>query len=150
MERSHTDGYWIKIVSSILCTRLFKVIRKYGVKYQFGLTPGVGCQYGRFKRKIMLHLQYNHNLPTFVMFADLIKAFETSNHKLMVEILKKYGCPPKLCSAIRRMYTDNNVRLIIGKIDIFIPFKVGVKQRDSVAPLLFLFIMMEFAETIEK
>ena len=120
------------------------------MKYQFGSTPGVGCQDGSFTIKKMLHLQYNHNLPTFVMFADLIKAFETSNHKLMVEILKKYGCPPKLCSAIRRMYTDNNVRLIIGKIDIFIPFKVGVKQRDSVAPLLFLFIMMEFAETIEK
>ena len=48
------------------------------------------------------------------------------------------------------MYTDNNVILIIGKIDIYIPFEVGVKQGDSVALVLFLFIMMEFAETIEK
>ena len=96
-----------------------------------------------------LHNQ-NHNLPTFVMFADLVKAFETSNHKLMVEILKKYGCPPKLCSAIRMMYTDNNVRMIIGKIDISITFEVGVKQGDRVAPVLFLFIMVSFAETIEK
>ena len=37
-----------------------------------------------------------HNLPTFVLFADLVKAFYTSNHKLMVEILKKYGCPPQI------------------------------------------------------
>jgi hypothetical protein len=84
------------------------------------------------------------------MFADLVKAFDTSNHKLMVAILKKYGCPPKLCSAIRRMYTDNNVRLILGKIDLSIPFEVGVKQGDSVAPVLFLFIMMAFAETLEE
>ena len=68
----------------------------------------------------------------------------------MVEILKKYGCPPKLCSTMRRMYTDNNVILIIGKIGTFVPFEVGVKQGDSVAPVLFLFIMMAFAETIEK
>ena len=33
-----------KIFSSILCTRLFKIIRKHGVKYQFGSTPGLGCQ----------------------------------------------------------------------------------------------------------
>ena len=37
-----------KIFSSILCTRLFVIIRKHGVKYQFGLTPGVGCQDGSF------------------------------------------------------------------------------------------------------
>ena len=83
------------------------------------------------------------------MFADLVKAFDTSNHKLMVEILKKYGCPPKLCSAIRRMYTDNNLRLILGKINISIPFEVGVKQGDSVAPILLLFTMMAFSETLE-
>ena len=93
----------------------------------------------------MLHLRYNHNLPTFVTFADLVRAFYTSNHKLMVEILKKYGCPPKLCPAIIRMYTDKNVRLIMGKIDISITFEVGVKQGDSVAPVLLLFIMMELS-----
>ena len=48
------------------------------------------------------------------------------------------------------MYTDNNVRLIIGKIDIFITFEVVVNQGYIVATLLFLFIMMTFAETIEK
>ena len=68
----------------------------------------------------------------------------------MVEISKKYGCPPKLCSAIRRIYTDNKVRLILVKIDTSIPFEFGVKKGDSVAPVLFLFIMMAFEETIEK
>ena len=68
----------------------------------------------------------------------------------MVEILKNYGCPPKLCSAIRIMYTDNNVRLILGKIDTSIHFEVGVKQGDIFAPVLFLFIIMEFSETLEE
>ena len=47
------------------------------------------------------------------------------------------------------MYKDSRVRLIIGKIDTTIPFKVGVKQGDSMAPVLFLFIIMGFAETLE-
>ena len=48
------------------------------------------------------------------------------------------------------MYTDNKVRLILVKINIYIPFEVGLKQGDSVAPVLFLFVMMAFAETIKK
>ena len=139
-----------KIFSSIMCTRLFKIIKTNGVKYPFGSTPGVGFQDGSFTIKTMLHLRYNHNLPTFVMFADLVKAFDTSNHKLMVDIWKKYRCPPKLCSDIRRMYTDNNMILILEKIYISIPFEVGVKQGHSVALVIFLFIMMSFSETLEE
>ena len=83
-----------KVFSSILCARLFKVIKKQGVKYQFGSTPGVGCQYGTFTIKTLLHLLRNHNLPTWVAFADLVKAFDTSNHQFMLMILARYGCPP--------------------------------------------------------
>ena len=42
------------------------------------------------------------------------------------------------------------MRLIIGQIDTSIPFEVGVKQGYSVAPVLFLFLMMAFAEVIEQ
>ena len=97
----------------------------------------------------MLHLRHNHNLPTWVMFSDLVKAFDTSNHIILIEILRKYGCPPKLFSAIKLMYRNNKLRLIIGKIDTSIPFEVGVKQGDSVAPMLSLFLMMALAETVE-
>ena len=139
-----------KIFSSILCTRLFVIIRTHGVKYQFDSTPSVGCQDESFTIKTMLNLRHNHNLPKFVMFANLVKAFDTFNRKLMVQILGKYECPPKLCSAIHRMYTDNKVRLLLGDTDLSILFEVGVKQGDSVAPVLFLFIIIAFAETLEK
>ena len=42
------------------------------------------------------------------------------------------------------------VKLVIGKFETTIYFKVGVKQVDSVAPVLFLFIVMAFADTLEK
>ena len=128
-----------KVFSNILCTRLFKVIYKHGVKYQFGSTPGVGCQDGTFTIKTLLHLRHNHNLPIWVAFADLVKAFDTLNHQLMLVILAKYGCPPNLCDTITRMYKDSMVKLVIGEFETTIEFKVGVKQGDSVAPVLFLF-----------
>ena len=53
-----------KIYSIIMCGRLFKIIRKHGVKFQFGSTPGVGCQYGTFDIKKLLHLRHHHSPPT--------------------------------------------------------------------------------------
>ena len=137
-----------KIYISIMCGRLFKIISKHVVKCQFGSTPRVGSQDGTFTIKTLLHLRQNHNLPTWVAFGDLVKAFGTSNQALLIAILGKYGAPPRLCSAIKRMYDKSVVNLIIDKIETSIDFKVGVKQGDSTALVLFLFLMMAFAETL--
>ena len=141
-------GIGNKIYSSIMCGRLFKIISKHGVKCQFGSTPGVGCQDGTFTIKTLLHLRHNHNLPTWVVFADLVKAFDTSNHALLIAILGKYGAPPRLCSAIKRIYNKSIVKLIIGKVETSINFKVGVKHGDIMATVPFLFLMMSLKETL--
>ena len=116
-----------KVFSSILSARLFRVIKKQGVIYQFGSTPGVGCQDGTFTIKTLLHLRLNHNIPTWVAFADLVKAFDTSNQQLMVMILARYGCTPNLCDTITIMYKDSVVKLVIDEFETTIDFKVGVK-----------------------
>ena len=80
----------------------------------------------------------------------LVKAYDTANHKLMFDILKKYGAPPKLVSAIERMYTDLKVVLKIGKEITKINQTVGVRQGDPMSPVLFLFIIASLPETLEQ
>ena len=93
-----------KIYSSIICGQLFNIISKHSVKYHFGSTPGVRCQDVTFTIKTLLHLRHNHNIPTWVVFTDLVKAFDTSNHELLITILEKYVAPPRLVSEIKLMY----------------------------------------------
>ena len=81
---------------------------------------------------------------------ELVKAFDTVDHTLMLQILKKYGVPPKLSSSIARMYQDLKVVLNIGKTEDTMSQTVGVIQGDCIAPVLFLFMVMAFAETLEK
>ena len=128
---------------------LFRIISKHGVKYKFGSTPGVGCQDGTFIIKTLIYLILNHNLSTWVAFAYLFNAFNTSNYALIIAIIGKYGAPPRLRSEIKRMYDKIIVKLTIGKVDTSIDLKVGVKQGDSMDPVLFLFLMVAFAKTLE-
>ena len=90
-----------KIFSSILCGRAFNIINTYGAKYRFGYTPGVGWQDGSFTLKTLINLWHNNNLPSLVAFADMLKAFDTSKHKLLISILSIYGAPPRFFSTIR-------------------------------------------------
>ena len=139
------DNIYIRI----MCGRLFKILSKHGMKCQFGYTPVVGCQDGTFTFKTLLHLRHNLNLPTCLEFADLGKAFDASNHTLLITILVKYGAPPRLCSAIKCVYEKIIVKLIIVKVETSIELKVVVKQGDIMAPVLFLFLMMAFTKILE-
>ena len=100
--------------------------------------------------KTLLHTRYNQDLPTYVAFVDLVKEFDTVDHTQMLHILKKYGAPPKLRSSIARMYQDLKVVLKIGKTNETMSQTVGVRKGDCMAPVLFLFMVMAFAETLEK
>ena len=139
-----------KVFSSLICKRLFKIIKKHGVKYQFGSSPGVGCQDGTFTIKTILHTQHNHNLLSYAALFDLIKAFDTVNHDMMLKILKRYVAPPKIRSAISRTYQDLKTVLKIGNIEEKMGQTVVLRQGDCMAPIPFLVMVMVFAKTLEK
>ena len=63
-------------------------------KFQFGGTPKIGYRHGLFNIKNLLNIKKNHNLPTFVAFFDLVKAFDTAGHELLIKVLRIYGSPP--------------------------------------------------------
>ncbi len=138
-----------KIFSRILTARSYQILDKHGTKYQLGATPKVGCQDGNFTLKTLLHLRHQHDLESYVVFADLVKAFDTSNHALILAILKKFGAPPKFCSAIERLYSNLTVILKIGKEKAEINQGVGVRQGDNLSLVIFLLIMAAFSEILE-
>ena len=83
-----------KIFSIIMNGRAFVVLKQHGTVFQFGGTPELGCRDGLFTLKTLLNMRKNHNLSSYVAFVDLVKAYDTANHKLLLKILERYGCPP--------------------------------------------------------
>ena len=93
-------------------------------------------------------MQKNHNEATYAGFADLVKAYDTVDHKLLIKVLERYRTPSKCCSAVERMYTDLVVVLKIGISIAEISQEVGVRQGNNMAPVLFLFLMSAFAKSL--
>jgi hypothetical protein len=138
-----------KIFSVILTARAQKLLSKCGIKQQFGGTPLVGYADGQFVLKTLLHLRHQHNLPTYVLFVDLVKAYDTVDHELLFEILERYGAYPKFVSAVRRLYDSLINKVVIGSERTEIEQTVGVRQGDNLSPVLFLFVMSAFAESLD-
>ena len=132
----------------MICKRLFKVIKAHGCPTQFGSSLGGGCQDGQFVIKTALHACHKHNLGTYVAFVDPVKSFDTVSHAMLMIILERYGVPPNLQSAIKQMYKDLKIVLKIGKAKSDMNQTVGVRQGDCMPPVLYLFMIMAFSETL--
>jgi hypothetical protein len=85
-----------KIFSSVMNGRAFKLLEQNGTRFQFGGTPELGCRDGLFVLKTLLTMQKNQNLSSYVALVNLVKAYDTANHNLLLDILEKYGAPPSL------------------------------------------------------
>ena len=85
-----------KIFSSITTAGAFQLLDKHGTCFQFDGTPKLGCKDGFFTLKALLNAQRNHNLATYVGFVNLVKAYSTAYHELLLRILECYGAPPNL------------------------------------------------------
>jgi len=67
---------------------------------------------------MLLQTRKEHGTDTYVLFLDLVKAFDTVNRELLLEILAAYGIPQTLIDVIAKLYTD-----------IFVQFNIdGVKK----------------------
>jgi len=117
---------------------------------QFGASPKTGCPEGSFSLKSLLQLRKEHNMNSWVVFVDLIKAFDSIHHGLMFKLLEKFGVPVRPLNVIKKLYRDFKIEIKVGKEKTLIDYSTGVKQGDNLAPILFIIVMQFLAELLEK
>ena len=89
---------------------------------------GKGCIDGTYNVKQALHTLSQHGADSYVIFADLVKAYDTVDRELLWKIMARYGCPEELIFVLRKLYTNITVQLKGFGKGFTIPSTVGVKQ----------------------
>ena len=85
------------------------------------------------------------NLPAVLTFVDFRKAFDSIHRGKLMEILKAYGVPFEIVSAVNILYTKTSAQVLSpdGDTDFF-EILAGVLQGDTLAPYLFI-IALDYA-----
>jgi hypothetical protein len=139
-----------QIIGNIIRNKLQQALDVVGCKEQFGFSPKIGCRDAVLSLQVALSKMKEHNQNSYVVFIDLIKAFDMVNRELLFEILLKFGIPVNLVNLIKKLHTDNKVTIKIGSDKIEINYKGGVKQGCTLAPTLFLFFIHYVFKVIDK
>ena len=139
-----------KLLSSIINQRLLKLFSSVGTDHQYGCQPNKGCTDGLYVLRSLLQTRRHHNQESWVLFIDIVKAFDSVSHELLFALLLHYGTPPNIINIIKALYTGTKVNIKLGKESTSVPYTVGVQQGDNMAPTLFLFTMLAFSDLIDK
>ena len=128
----------MKIMSSIIATRLDKYLsEKVGIQEQSGFSSGRGCADCTMSLKIVLQNLSAVGQETFVLFVDLVKAFDSVNRDMLWQILAKFGVPESLIGVIREMYTDVQIKCDVNGVVFTFALKSGVKQGDNLVVAIY-------------
>ena len=138
-----------KIVCAILVQRLTVVMEAVSIEEQNGFRPQRGCTDASFSLRLALAKRQEHNLDTWAVYIDLVKAFDRVPRQLLWAAMRKFGVPEDIVNVVQRQYEGVTVEMDIEGNKTEIPATVGVKQGDNLAPLLFLFAMQAALETLQ-
>ena len=137
-----------KIMSSIVTKRLQCALTHSGYPHQFGSTPRTGCPDANLMLKSILQLRREMDKDSWVVFLDLVKAFDTAHHQLLYQLMAKFGIPKRVIRVVKKLYTSFKMELKMGKAKSIIEYLTRVKQGDVLAPKLFVFVMQAIAECV--
>lgn len=95
-----------------------------------------------------------HQMPLYVAFIDLTKAFDLVSRDGLFKAIKKIGCPPRLCSLIKPFHSNMKGTVQFNS-NLSEPFDVRgrVKQGCVLAPTLFeifISLLLRHAEAKTK
>ena len=138
-----------KVVSSVIVSRMSLVQEQEGMEEQTGFRPERGTIDGSFSTNIGLQKRKEHGLPTWALFIDLVKAFDSVSREALFQILAKFGMPPHFINIVVRLHTGAAIKLKVGDVEVEVPSTIGVRQGSCEGPVLFLFIMQAALETAE-
>jgi hypothetical protein len=140
-----------KVFSGILRNRLEKFYEGKIVEEQAGFRKGRGCvdQGYTLAQVILKRLEVQKN--TYLCFVDLKKAYDSVWREGLIHRIREDRVPKKLVSLVKRWYKNVMVKVRVNDVESdWFESKVGVRQGDTLSPLLFNIFINGIVETVKE
>ena len=130
-----------KIYERILYNRLINYIEKFNLfyKYQFGFRTNHSTEHALIEIVDQIRLSIDQKQLTCGIFIDLSKAFDTVNHKILLNKLDHYGIRGNALKLFTSYLSERKQYTVIEKNRSHTSkISCGVPQGSVLGPLLFL------------
>ena len=131
-----------KLFNRVLLNRIRPAVDRVLRPNQAGFRPGRSTISQIHALRRLLEAADEYRLNLIVSFADFKKAFDSINRQVMFAILRYYGIPAKVVSAIASLYAQSKGSVLVnGKLSKTFDITTGVLQGDVLAPFLFVIVI---------
>ena len=150
-DKTDCNNYWgisllpttYKILFNILLSRLISYAEEVNGDHQCGFRRNRSTNDHIFCIRQILEKKWEYNDAVHQLFIDFKKIYDSVRREVLYNILIEFGVPKKPVKLIKMCLTETySSRVRVGKnlSDMF-PIRNGLKQGDSLSPLLFNFAL---------
>jgi len=127
-----------KVYTHLLLDRVSKCVEHKLSELQSGFRPNRGCPDQIFTLTRAMELSWEFDVPMYMCFIDLRKAYDSVDREALWHVLKVYGIPDKLIGLLRDLH-EGTVAAVKwrGNVSDWFEVRTGVRQGCVIAPLLF-------------
>ena len=131
-----------KLMTKVITNKLNSIISL--SDEQHGFRSARSCVDAVYILRKMVEKSIEYNNPAFLFFINLAKAFDCVRIDDIVHLLYKRDIPINIIQTIEDIYHGTTIQARInGNLTGDIPIHSGIRQEESLSPMLFNIIMNE-------